>query len=44
VNPRRKTVTIYRPGQKLRILSESDTLEGEEVVPGFTCQVAEAFA
>jgi Uma2 family endonuclease len=43
VNPRRKTVTIYRPGQKPRILSETDALTGEDVIPGFQCQVAEAF-
>ena len=44
VNPRRKTVTIYRPGKKPRILSESDILDGEDVVPGFACKVADAFA
>ena len=43
VNPRRKIVTVYRPGQKLRILSENEMLDGEDVVPGFACQVAEAF-
>jgi Uma2 family endonuclease len=43
LNPRRKTVTVYRPDEKPRILSESDALTGEDVIPGFGCQVAEAF-
>jgi Uma2 family endonuclease len=43
VNPRRKTITVYRPGQKPRTLSEDDSLTGEDVIPGFQCQVAEAF-
>jgi Uma2 family endonuclease len=44
VNPRRKTVTIYRPEQKPRIIGETDMLDGEDVVPGFACRVAEAFS
>lgn len=43
VNPRRRTITIYRPDQKPRILVESDTLSGEDVIQGFECRVAEAF-
>jgi len=28
----------------VRLLSVGDTLEGEDVVPGFACPVAEVFA
>lgn len=43
INPRRKTVTVYRPGGKPVILAESDTLEGDAVVPGFNCLVRRIF-
>ena len=44
VNPRRRTVTVYRPGPRVSILKEPDQLSGEEVVPGFACTVGELFA
>lgn len=44
VNPGARTVTVYRPGAKPTVLVESDTLEGEDVVPGFRLPVAEVFA
>jgi Uma2 family endonuclease len=43
VNPRRKTVTVYRSLDEIRVLTERDTLDGEDVVPGFTCGVADLF-
>ncbi|GMU23802.1 MAG: hypothetical protein AMXMBFR13_38800 [Phycisphaerae bacterium] len=43
VNPRRRTVTIRRPGVRAEILKESDQLTGEDVVPGFSCTVGELF-
>ena len=43
VFPRTRTVTVYRSLQNVRILTADDTLSGEEVVPGFACQVAELF-
>jgi Uma2 family endonuclease len=43
VNPRRRTVTIYRPGPQISVLHESDAVSGEDVVPGFTCQVRDLF-
>jgi hypothetical protein len=36
-------VTVYRSRQQATILEESDTLSGEDVVPGFSCPVAELF-
>ncbi len=39
-----KKVYIYRSLTDLRILTEADTLTGEDVLPGFSCPVAELFA
>lgn len=43
VNPRRKTVTVYRSLEEIRVLTERDVLESEDVVTGFTCPVARLF-
>lgn len=40
----RRTVTVHRVAGETRILSESDTLDGEELVPGFRLRVADVFA
>jgi hypothetical protein len=37
-------VTVYRPDNTARILGTADTLNGEEVVPGFEIRIAELFA
>ena len=44
VNPKPKTVTVYRSPSDIVTLTEKDTLEGGEVVPGFQIPVAEIFA
>jgi Uma2 family endonuclease len=44
INPKRKTVTIHKPQKNPVVLHESDSLEGENVVPGFTCKVSELFS
>jgi Uma2 family endonuclease len=44
VNPRSRAVTVHRPGRPPRTLLESETLDGEDVVPGFRLPVAEIFA
>src|SRR5215212_11188504 len=44
VNPRRRVVTVHRPGQPVRELAESDTVDGEDVVPGWRLPVRELFA
>jgi Uma2 family endonuclease len=41
VDPEDRSITVYRPDKPLRILGESDTLSGEEVLPGFTCRVVD---
>lgn len=44
VSPRLRTVTVYRSRTDIEILTEKDTLDGGEVVPGFQVEVAEIFA
>lgn len=44
VDPFGRTVTIYRSADNIRVLTEKDTLSGEDVVAGFECKVAELFA
>jgi len=43
VNPRRRNVTVYRSTKDMTKLSESDELDGGDVVPGFRCKVSEIF-
>jgi len=43
VNPRRRTVTVYRSGA-IVVLMEKDPLDGQDVVPGFRYQIADIFA
>jgi Uma2 family endonuclease len=44
VDPRRRTITVYRSLTDITILTENDTLEGGDLIPGFSCRVAEVFA
>jgi Uma2 family endonuclease len=44
VNPKLKTVVVYRSVNDILTLTEKDTLDGETVVPGFQISVAEIFA
>lgn len=41
VDPEDRSVTVYRPDQAMRILGEADTLSCENVLPGFSCQLAD---
>jgi len=43
VNPSRRAVAVHRPGQPVRILGEAETLDGEDVVPGWTMPVRAIF-
>ena len=38
-----KTVTVYRSTTDIKIFTDTDTLTGEDVVPGFSCRVAQLF-
>lgn len=44
VNPRKRTVTVYRSQTDITILRETDVLSGGDVLPGFSCQIADLFS
>lgn len=44
LDPTVRTVTVYRSLTQTRTLYEGDILDGEDVVPGFTCRVGDLFA
>ncbi len=43
VQPDTRTVDVYRPDHAVVTLGEHDTLDGLDVLPGFTCTVSEVF-
>ncbi|MFL6282221.1 MAG: Uma2 family endonuclease [Pyrinomonadaceae bacterium] len=43
INPKRRSVTVYRSLTDVTRLLEADELGGGEVVPGFRCKVSEIF-
>ncbi len=43
LKPRSKTVTVYRSETEITLLTQNETLSGEDVIEGFTCSVAELF-
>lgn len=43
VDPEERTVTVYRQPGDGRVLWDDATISGEDVLPGFTCAVAEFF-
>ncbi|MEX0777695.1 MAG: Uma2 family endonuclease [Phycisphaeraceae bacterium] len=44
VDPRRQTVTVYTASHPPMILHQDDTLEGNNLLPGFSVKVADIFA
>jgi Uma2 family endonuclease len=44
VDPDKATVTIIAAGQPTRVMKQGDTLDGGDVLPGFSVAVAEIFA
>jgi len=44
VYPSRRVIEVYRAGQPTLVLHDGDSLDGGDVVPGFTCPVSEVFA
>jgi Uma2 family endonuclease len=44
VNPRKRTVSVYRSRHDIHVLIEEDTIDGGDVVPSWTLPVAELFA
>jgi Uma2 family endonuclease len=43
INPKRHTAHIHRSQAQTQTLTEKDTLDGQDVVPGFRLSVAEVF-
>jgi len=43
INPKTRSVTIYRSPEKAETLQETQTLDCSLVLPGFACTVAEIF-
>ena len=43
IEPRRRTVTVYRPDAEPVLFNVTQTLSGESAPPGFSCPVAEFF-
>ncbi|MHC4974835.1 MAG: Uma2 family endonuclease [Planctomycetota bacterium] len=43
-DPRARSVTVHAPAGEPRVLQESDTLEGGDVLPGFALAVREIFS
>ncbi len=43
VNPRRKTVEVYRSPEEITVLRGDDILDGGDVIEGFQCRVQELF-
>ena len=43
VYPDTRTIDVHRPGSAVVTLGEADTLDGGDVLPGFTCAVSAIF-
>ena len=43
LDPQAQTVTVYRSGQSPQVLTKSDTLDGADVLPGFTLALVRVF-
>jgi len=43
VDPGTRSVTVYRSRNEIRLLTEGDTLDGADVLPGFRLSVADLF-
>ena len=43
IAPRSKTVMVYRSETDIKLLTCNDTLSGEDVIEGFSCEVASLF-
>jgi Uma2 family endonuclease len=43
VNPRRRSVAVYRADGSVSVLGMDDTLDGEDVVPGWSLAIGDLF-
>jgi hypothetical protein len=44
INPRKHSVSVYRSRSDIAVLTESDSLDGGDVVPGWRVPVEDLFA
>jgi Uma2 family endonuclease len=44
IDPQRRDARVYRPDGSLSVLGSDDSLEGEDVLPGFTCPLKDVLA
>lgn len=44
VRPRQRTVTVFSPDRPERVLTSTDTLDGADVLPGFSLPLAKLFS
>ena len=44
IDPQRSTAHVYRQDGSLTLLGQHDSLEGEDVLPGFTCALTQVLA
>jgi len=44
IDPEARTIRVYRPGEDARLLQAGDSLDGGDVLPGFTAAVDDIFA
>lgn len=43
IDPELRTVTVWRPAQRARVLKGAEQVTGEDVLPGFACPVSDFF-
>jgi Uma2 family endonuclease len=43
IDPRARTVTVYRSPHPMQVLGEEEDLSGDDVLPGFTCPLRRLF-
>lgn len=43
VDPDAERVILVTPPEHIRVLGREETLEGGDVLPGFSCRIAELF-
>ena len=43
INPRKRVVTVYRSRTNITLLTENDTLDGADIVPGWQLAVHDVF-
>jgi len=43
VDPDDRTVAVHRPGRRVETISEDGDMDGQDVLPGFRCRVADLF-